>query len=108
MGLVEVTGLVHGVEDRCAVAQQVGRVAGPLDLAELPVRHTCRAPEVTLFRTDGEWLSVTADRGLHHVVPCDHPAASELIDVAFRVLQVRQRPPKSLELEGSVGRVSWL
>ena len=40
MGLVEVTGLVHGVQDRRAVAQQVGRVAGPFDLAEQPVCHT--------------------------------------------------------------------
>ncbi len=49
MGLVEVTGLVHGVQDGYPIAQQVGRVAGPFDLAEqicpqsLKSQEACRA-----------------------------------------------------------------
>jgi hypothetical protein len=104
MGLVEVSGLVHGVQDGGPIAQQVGREAGPFDLAELRMRHTGGAPEVTLDRSDCERLSVTAYRGRNHVVPRDQAAPSEPVDVAFRVVQVRQRPAETLELERSVGR----
>src|SRR6185312_15507248 len=104
VGLIEVTGLVHRVQDRRTVAQQAGRVTRPFDLAEQPVGQPGGAPEATLHRADAERLRVPAYRGLHHLFPCDDAAPGELVDIAFRVLQIRQWPPQSVQLERSVGR----
>ena len=65
VGLIEVAGLVNDLEDGCARAQEVGRVAGAFNLAVLAASHSGGVPEMALDGSSGKRLVVAQQDGFH-------------------------------------------
>ena len=97
VGLIEVAGLVNDLEDGCARAQKVGRVAGAFNLAVLAARHSGGVPEMALDGSSGKRLVVAQQDGLHRGILRNHTPPREPGHEGLRVLEIRQLPAEALE-----------
>ena len=92
MRLIEIARFVHRVEDRDALAQEDGRVAGALDLPHHAVADPGCAEEATLRRADRQPVGLLLAHGLDGGVADEQASARQPRHESVGVLEVRILP----------------
>jgi hypothetical protein len=100
--LIEVAGIVNGVQDWGALLEELRRQAGTLDLPERCVRQAGRLHEMTLSRAARTVRVVSMQCGGDRLVASDHSTLDETIHECLDVVEGGIVPAKAIEVEATV------
>src|SRR5207302_1587556 len=104
MRLVEIARLENGVEDGYAALQEGRCITRAFDLTNRPWVQPGGKPEVTLGRSSGNVLQLTAYRRLDDRCAREHTVPREPLDKRIRVLIIGIVPRHAMQPEGLTAR----